>query len=666
MKSKISCFNKTIFKKNFTHFWPIWGIYLIYMIFALPVNLWQNMSIEYSTDAYTQVSRQLRALSSVLSFAIKPWPIFLMAAVAVMAVFSYLYTAKNANMFHAFPVNRLELFVTNFLSSFLFIVIPNIIAFVVSVFVSIACGITSIEYLFYWLLCSIGVAFFAVAMAVFIAMFTGQLLAMPIYYFICNYLYVGCLYLMNGLVSTICYGVTSRWNPGKSTMLSPLYYLSSNLRCKAIYNEVTNLTTDIELQGGMYVLIYAGIGVVLLILAYQLYKRRQIETAGDLVSIRFIKPVFRWGVAFCGGFLLSEMFLDIFCYSYLIREAFVWCFIGVIVTGFICFFGAEMLMQKNFRVFQKKRVLEWAAFAVFSACFLGAFKIDAFGIERKVPDADEVASAYISMDYPLVFTGEEINDVIEIHEQFIQHKEEYLDYLDAYQDCLKSGDEEMIACIDYNYVTIRYVLKDGEIFERNYPAPISEEYRENTDVTSPAGWIIAKEQEADNLKKYLFGKYYEENEYYSGSIELFNSKGEYDSYRFTGEELDAIVDAAMQDIEDGNYAKYQIYSMRIGDTDVNTDDEYYNCISLSYYNEKGVVNESDNFYYSYYEEEYYYDGIMVDEIYYDESVESESGYAYLSFGKDCTNLVRTIENMGILNDEWRLYTYDEYDELMGW
>ncbi len=57
---------------------------------------------------------------------------------------------------------------------------------------------------------------------------------------------------------------------------------------------------------------------------------------------------------------------------------------------------------------------------------------------------------------------------------------------------------------------------------------------------------------------------------------------------------------------------------------------------------------------------------MVDEIYYDESVESESGYAYLSFGKDCTNLVRTIENMGILNDEWRLYTYDEYDELMGW
>lgn len=664
MKSKISCFNKTIFKKNFTHFWPIWAIYLVYVIFALPVNLWQSTSLEYYGEVYSQTSRQLMALNSVLSYAIRPYPIFIMAAISVMATFSYLYTAKNANMFHAFPVNRLELFVTNFLSSFLFIVIPNLVAFVASVFVGITCGITSIEYLFYWLLCSIGVAFFAVAMAVFVAMFTGLLVAMPIYYFICNYLYVGCLLLANGLISTLCYGVTTNWKPGKSTVLSPLYYLNNNLRCKTVYNEATKQTTGIELLGGNLVLIYALVGVVLLIVSYQLYKRRQLETAGDLVSINFIKPVFRWGVALCGGFLLTELLIELFCSGYFIRQAFVWCMIGVIAAGFICFFGAEMLIQKNFRVFKKKRMLEWIVLAVISVCFLGAFKVDAFGIERKVPDEEEVVRAYVSLDYPLVFEGEEIGELIELHKQFIRTKEEYLDYIEACEACLESGDEALIEEMDYTYATIRYVLKNGDVFERSYPVPLSKEYQNNTDITFPAGWILAKEQDVENLKSYMFGKYYEDNKYYSGSIELYDENGNYDSYRFTEEEMNAVVDAAMKDIEDGNYAKYQLYCLRRGRTDEDTDDEYYNGISLSYYNEKGIVNETDSYYNSYYDDEYYYE----DGVFYAESTAAgvESGYAYLNFGKDCTNLVKVIENMGILNEEWGLYTYDEYDELMGW
>ena len=37
MQSGTSCFNKTIFKKNITHFWPIWGIYLVFLLYALGV-----------------------------------------------------------------------------------------------------------------------------------------------------------------------------------------------------------------------------------------------------------------------------------------------------------------------------------------------------------------------------------------------------------------------------------------------------------------------------------------------------------------------------------------------------------------------------------------------------------------------------------------------------
>ena len=51
--------------------------------------------------------------------------------------------------------------------------------------------------------------------------------------------------------------------------------------------------------------IYAAAAVVLVVAAYQMYKRRQIETAGDWVSIGIIKPVFRWGAAICGGLVVG-------------------------------------------------------------------------------------------------------------------------------------------------------------------------------------------------------------------------------------------------------------------------------------------------------------------------------------------------------------------------
>ena len=52
---------------------------------------------------------------------------------AALAVFSYLYSAKSTNMMHALPVNRLELYVTNYLSGLIFLIVPEIITFFITV-----------------------------------------------------------------------------------------------------------------------------------------------------------------------------------------------------------------------------------------------------------------------------------------------------------------------------------------------------------------------------------------------------------------------------------------------------------------------------------------------------------------------------------------------------
>ena len=58
--------------------------------------------------------------------------------------------------------------------------------------------------------CAVGTGWcdiFAYSLAVFVAMFTGQAFAMPCYYVIVNYLYVGCMFIVAKVIETISYGL---------------------------------------------------------------------------------------------------------------------------------------------------------------------------------------------------------------------------------------------------------------------------------------------------------------------------------------------------------------------------------------------------------------------------------------------------------------------------
>ena len=100
MKSKTSCFNRTIFKKNVTHYWPLWGLYLCYLLLIMPFTLYLGMIQEYSGNYYElhPERKMYDAVYGALVNGLEPVIIFLAAAVMATAVFSYLYTARNANM----------------------------------------------------------------------------------------------------------------------------------------------------------------------------------------------------------------------------------------------------------------------------------------------------------------------------------------------------------------------------------------------------------------------------------------------------------------------------------------------------------------------------------------------------------------------------------------
>lgn len=90
-------------------------------------------------------------------------------------------------------------------------------------------------------------------------------------------------------------------------------------------------------------IIYAAVGIALLALVWWLYKKRPSETAGDAMSFRWLRPIARWSIGLCGGLGLG-LFLR---YTAFIDGGFACLLICQLVMGVICFFAAQMLLQRS-------------------------------------------------------------------------------------------------------------------------------------------------------------------------------------------------------------------------------------------------------------------------------------------------------------------------------
>ncbi len=620
MKSKTSLFNRTIFKKNITHYWPAWALYLVYLFLAMPYFMWIMLQDYDYYNEVDMVERGLYAINGVVRAGMMVPVIFIVSTIMAMLVFSYLYTARNANMIHALPVTRRELFITNYLSGLAFLLIPQILTFIVTALVALVNNVTCIQYAFYGMLCAAGMTVFFYSMAVFVAMFTGQVLAVGAYSLIMNLLYVGCVNLVGMFQTMVSYGASGDISIGKSAVLSPLYYLFTHTSVNAAYG-MTGKLESIEIIGSATIFGYTLVGIALMVAAYILYQRRHIETAGDLVSIGIIKPIFRWGVAICGGFTMAMLFASA-TNQYKINKIYSLIIIGVLAFGILSFFLAEMLLEKNFRVFKKNRLIECGVMSALSVLVVVLFRFDAFGIERYQPKPDEIQKAFVYMDYVIEVDDEDVETVLELQKEIIKNKNEYLDLAAS----TNTG---------YYYTTFRYYLKDGSCYTRRYPVPTTDEYLSRED--SAAVWLLDYEKEPERLARSILGTNYRENIYFSASINVHDEEDTYHTETFGADNAERIAKALLLDIEEGNMDDVYRYAVQ-RDTY-----EEYSGIELNYVNSNGNPSV-----WSYY---YDYFALVGDQAAGKSAREkAENNNVYFHLTPQCSNLLKVLEDLGITRD----------------
>ena len=448
MTLRTSCCNGTLLGKTLRRFWPLWLGYLFVWLLNYPLAL--HAAVSNASASMLRIEAQ-DTVYSLLSYS-APFLTFLMAPVSAMAVFSYLYNDKRAGVFAALPIRRESAFGSLTLAGLL----PMLVA---PTFALLLCAAVESGYGFVdWIsiLTAIGVsALYTLCFygfAVFCAQLTGHLLIAPAVYAVLSFTAPVVELLTTALLAAFLYGFSG----GVSSFgvyLSPLVAILRWTGTDPILDKEEIIAHTYH--GWGVNAIYAAVGVAFLVLALLLYRKRRMETAGDVVAVKPLRKVFSFALGGgCALVLAALLYVIFFEIGAAKGSPFMLLAIGLALGGAIGWFGAEMLTHKTFRVFGKS----WKGFAILFAVlalFLLEMRFDWLGFERSLPKPEDVQSVQVyASAYDANFREpENVEAVLALNE----------DVLD------KRAPAETAM-----YLRVSYTLKNGRIIDRYYnevPSP---------------------------------------------------------------------------------------------------------------------------------------------------------------------------------------------------
>ena len=315
--------------------------------------------------------------------------------------------------------------------------------------------------------------------AVLVCCVAGQMAAMPIVYVILNFTFFVLETIVRHLLFTFVYGMPYSQS---STMQSfalhatpVLGLLQGGFRVQTDWLErdgMYYMEYAPRLEGWSYLGMLAVLGLVFALCAFLLLKHREMERSGDVIAVGWLRPValyvFTIGCALVLGALMAELFSsntsDNFWYVLLFSCA----------GAFLGYFTGKMLLHKTIHVFQSGWLGLGACCLVLLLAF-GAAEFDLFGYSRYLPERSAVQAAGLThyQSNGLYTTQDDafIQDVLNLHTAAVSEKSKQEHRRHAYQ--LGTDYTEQF------YITYR--MTDGTLTERYYSIVYSEADLEDPD-----------------------------------------------------------------------------------------------------------------------------------------------------------------------------------------
>ncbi len=474
MRSATSFFNRALLRKNLQRFWPLCFGYGLIWLLVLPLPLLANLANAHIHNSYTASDAAMYVLEVSAFGGLTMAAVF--GVFFAMAMFSYLTNPRATQGFHSMPVRRETLYATNYLTGLCAMLVMPAAAYLLTGVVTAAYGCFDGGALFKGLLAAALAVVFFYSFAVFCMMFTGQILAAPVFYGVLNLVAVGMEYLVRAFAGNFLYGYDGTAYHLLLGPLSPVYELAVNLHVAYHYTQsvdaygsvVLTQTDEIAFEGLWLLGVYAAVGLIFAALGLLVYRRRASEASGSTVAVPWARPIFKYGVALCAAFSLGQLVYALLFGVNRINGQF--SLAGTIVcmlfAGLLGYFAAEMLLRKSFRVWRSGRAGA-LVFSALLACFGFSMSLDLTGYESYLPEADEIESAVVTLHsygdgvYVVLKEPESIESVLAAHGALIADKDRQL----------RIGGSDGAYADDgssYLYFRVNYHLKNGRIVTRDY------------------------------------------------------------------------------------------------------------------------------------------------------------------------------------------------------
>ncbi len=585
-------FNAALFRKNITRFWPILALYTAIQFLSLPTELILLSGMREWTNLRQDVGN---AIMGATSTSVPMGGIF--GLLVAMALFSYLMNNRSAGMLHALPIRREGLFLTNWLTGFAFFIVPNAVVALISLAAQGVCGALFPLLTFRWFALHTVIAMFFFCFAVCCAMFTGHILALPAFYGILNLLVFGLSMLADNAMNVLLvgYGGNRLASSAVTKWCTPAWHLMNQVNHSSFYDGTPWFDPSATAIALGYCVV---LGAAFTLIAVVTYQHRQLERAGDIVTVGWVRPVFQYGVGVCVGLTLGTILYENFFRSFGPWALVVGVALCAVLGGFI----ARMLLKKTLRVFANG----WKGCAALGVCMLvllGGARADLFGYQRWVPKASQVESVYVgavsSAPWDSGSSGlnledpEEIQAILRLHTTLVEHLNELED---ARQRDTYGWDEENFETASATWLRIEYYMTDGSVQTRTYyDVPITSQALSQPDTY--AAQLQALINQPQLVMRSYLGQNVDPEDVVASSAWLTNVS-EPDDAQPSGQDLDlttrqcqTLWAAVVEDLEAGRFHRYLLEDRERNENCYYTDLHF--SLTQPYYDVNGVRSTSN-------------------------------------------------------------------------
>lgn len=478
MPQKTSFCKAALLRSDAKRYWPLLFLYTAVWVMILPLQLlkvsrWETGAVLVRAALHNTIHDTLYA-SIIMGL--------LFGCLTAMAVWSYLMTPRTIGLMHALPVNRTQQFFSHAISGFGMLTAGNVLVFLLSVGSCAARGYVDWAMLGAWLLLTELMGLFFFALASLCAMATGWLLAIPVLYGAANVLAYLLHIVVQAMAEVFYYGYTATEPAAGVVWLTPVgkLWLSVNAGGEQWIDQYGAVQDGYfaamdgyrweTLNASAYstCFIYAAASLVLLALVWWLYQKRSSEMAGDAMAFRWLRPVARWTIGLCGGWGLG-LFLHYVVLSGASSNL-AQLLVSQIIMGVVCFFGAQMLLQKRFRIFNKRWWIETAAMLAVLAAVTVGVKADITGYQHRIPAAEDVTSVRVMCSAIDMDTEDPAltETVIALHRAILEQYDREGAPGSFYPTPTSSEDTSGEETVQHRYVRMTYTLKNGTKLAREY------------------------------------------------------------------------------------------------------------------------------------------------------------------------------------------------------